>query len=82
VWQLVRHARRSAAQSAFHAAVFGSLVAVLAHNLVDYNWQLAANAATFVALAALAMQPVLAAPAAASGNRARGHHHGAGLRVS
>jgi O-antigen ligase len=53
---LLRRAHRSAAQGAVHAGLFASLVAVLAHNLVDMNWQIAANAATFVALAGLAVQ--------------------------
>lgn len=59
---LVRAIGPMAKQSAFHAGIFGSLVAVLAHNLVDCNWQIPANAATFVALAAVAMQPVLTFP--------------------
>jgi O-antigen ligase len=55
---LVRQIALTAKQSAFHAGLFGSLIAVLAHNLVDCNWQIAANAATFAALAGIAMQPV------------------------
>jgi O-antigen ligase len=61
LWQLLRSGARVARQSTFHAGLFGSLLALLAHNVVDCNWQLPANAATFVAIAALLMQP-LAAP--------------------
>lgn len=57
---LLRHGHASARQGPFHAGVFAGVVALLAHNLVDFNWQLAANAATFAALAGLATQ---AAPA-------------------
>ena len=53
---LLARARATAKQGAWQAGLFGSLVAVLVHNLVDYNWQLAANAATFAALAGLAVQ--------------------------
>jgi O-antigen ligase len=57
---LLVHGLRTARQGAFHAGLFGSVVAVLAHNLVDTNWQLPANAATFVALAGMLVQTPLA----------------------
>jgi O-antigen ligase len=53
---LVRRGFASARNGPVHAGVFAGLAGVMAHNIVDYNWQLAANAATFVALAALAVQ--------------------------
>jgi O-antigen ligase len=46
---LLRRGVSAARQGSFYAGVFGSVVAVLAHNLVDRNRQLPANAATFVA---------------------------------
>jgi O-antigen ligase len=47
----VRHAPRSA----LRAGLFASLLALALHNVVDFNWQIPANAATFVALAGLAV---------------------------
>jgi O-antigen ligase len=58
LWPLLRNGAQAARHSPFHAGLFGSLLALLAHNLVDCNWQLPANAATFVAIAALLMQPL------------------------
>lgn len=56
LFTLLRRGYRAARHGAWHAGVFASVVALLAHNLVDFNWQLAANAATFAALAGLAVQ--------------------------
>jgi O-antigen ligase len=53
---LLRRGGATARQGPLHAGAFAALVGVMAHNLVDYNWQLAANAATFVALAGVAVQ--------------------------
>ncbi len=36
--------------------LFGGLLALAVHALVDFNWQIPANAATYVALAALAFR--------------------------
>jgi O-antigen ligase len=66
--QLVRGGVRAARHGALHAGLFGGLIAVLAHNLVDCNWQLPANAVTFVAVAALVMRP---GPSTVSGHRER-----------
>jgi O-antigen ligase len=74
LWQLLRTGVRASRQGAFHAGVFGSLLALLAHNLVDSNWQLPANAATVVAVAALLMQPV---SPALSGRDGRSRRSGA-----
>ena len=40
------------------AGVFCGLLGVACHNLVDFNWQILPNAATFVALLALAVRPL------------------------
>jgi O-antigen ligase len=52
--QVLRAAWRSAPRSALDAGILGSLLALAAHNLVDFNWQIPANAATYASLAALA----------------------------
>jgi O-antigen ligase len=61
LWALVRlapplleRARRSPVDAGVLAAVLG----LACHNLVDFNWQIQANAATFVALLALAVRPL------------------------
>jgi O-antigen ligase len=53
---LFRGAVRSALRVPFEAGVLGALVALATHALVDFNWQIPANAATYVALAGLAMR--------------------------
>jgi O-antigen ligase len=53
---LLREALRAARLGFLEAGILGSLVAGCAHNLVDFNWQIPANAATFAALAALAVR--------------------------
>ncbi len=50
-----RSAWRGAARGGLELGVFGALLALAVHNLVDFNWQIPANAATWVALAALAL---------------------------
>jgi O-antigen ligase len=49
-------AARAASRSAFGVGLFGGLLALAVHALVDFNWQIPANAATYVALAALAFR--------------------------
>ncbi len=51
------HALPRARHSAVDLGVFAALLAVALHNLVDFNWQIPANAATWVALAAVASRP-------------------------
>jgi O-antigen ligase len=68
LFTLLTRAYRRAQQGALDVALFASLVALLAHNLVDFNWQIAANAATFTALAGLAVQ---GSPERAQGRRSR-----------
>ena len=51
---LIRRAARAARMGPLDAARLASLLALALHNVVDFNWQVPANAATFVALAALA----------------------------
>jgi O-antigen ligase len=72
VFRLLVNGRRTAGQGSFQASLFGSVVAVLAHNLVDMNWQLAANTATFVALAGIVVQAPFVAPARSGGGE--GNH--------
>jgi O-antigen ligase len=67
VVRLLRCAFRAAATGALDAGLLGALLAVCAHNLVDFNWQIPANAATFAALAALVMRRAASLPAAAAG---------------
>ena len=50
-----RTAFRGAARGGLELGLFGALLALAIHNLVDFNWQIPANAATWVALAALAL---------------------------
>jgi O-antigen ligase len=54
LFSVLRGAWQTAAASPFDAGVLGSLLALAVHNVVDFNWQIPANAATYVALAALA----------------------------
>ncbi len=49
-----RSALRRAADGGADLGLLGALVAVAVHNLVDFGWQIPANAATWIALAALA----------------------------
>jgi O-antigen ligase len=53
---VLRSAWEAAPQSALDAGILGSLLALSAHNLVDFNWQIPANATTYAALAALAVR--------------------------
>ncbi|MCG6928015.1 MAG: O-antigen ligase family protein [Acidobacteria bacterium] len=60
-----RAAWRGAARGGLDLGVFGALFALAVHNLVDFNWQIPANAATWVALASLALNteaPGITAP--------------------
>jgi O-antigen ligase len=58
--RLLRSGVRASAASAVDAGILGALLACAAHNLVDFNWQIPANAATFAALAGLAMRQAAA----------------------
>ena len=49
-----RRALRAARLGPLDAGGLASLLALALHNVVDFNWQIPANAATFVAVAALA----------------------------
>ena len=53
VLRLLATAARSAPRSPLDAGLLGAVTASCAHALVDFNWQIPANAATFVALAGL-----------------------------
>jgi len=50
-----RAALRGASAGGIEVGVLGALLSVALHNLVDFNWQIPANAATWLALAALAV---------------------------
>jgi O-antigen ligase len=54
---VLRGALARAAASPLDLGVFGALLGFALHGLVDFNGQIPANAATFVALAALAVRP-------------------------
>jgi len=53
---LFRRALADAARSPLALGLLGSLLGLAAHALVDFNWQIPANAATYVSLAAVAMR--------------------------
>jgi len=50
-----RAAFRGAARGGLELGLFGALFALAVHNLVDFNWQIPASAATWTALAGLAL---------------------------
>jgi O-antigen ligase len=52
----------AARKGALEAGLLGALLASAFHNLVDFNWQIPANAATFVALAGTALRSALGQP--------------------
>ena len=54
--RLLRCGLRAARASALDAGLLGALAACAAHNVVDFNWQIPANAATFAALAGVVMR--------------------------
>jgi putative inorganic carbon (HCO3(-)) transporter len=56
LWILLRAAVRAARESPLDGGILGALLACCFHNLVDFNWQIPANAATFAALAGLAVR--------------------------
>jgi O-antigen ligase len=56
LFTLLRRGARAAAGTIFDAGVFGALLACAMHNVVDFNWQIPANAATFAALAGIVMR--------------------------
>jgi len=53
---LFRRAAAVAARSPLALGLLGSLLGLAAHALVDFNWQIPANAATYVSLAGLALR--------------------------
>jgi O-antigen ligase len=60
-WALVRllpRAMARARKSPLDAGVLSALLGLACHNLVEFNWQIQANALTFAALLALAVRPL------------------------
>jgi len=55
---VLRRALARARTGPVNLGVFGALLGLALHNLVDFIWQIPANAAAWVALAALAARPV------------------------
>jgi len=51
-----RAALRGARRGGVELGLFGALLGLALHNLVDFNWQIPAHAATWAALAALALR--------------------------
>jgi len=58
VLRLAPPALARARRSALDAGVLAAVVGLAGHNLVDFNWQVQANAATFAALLALSVRPL------------------------
>ena len=54
--RLLRGGVRAAAATPLDAGVLGAILAGCVHNVVDFNWQIPANAATFAALAGVIMR--------------------------
>lgn len=55
LWILFTSALRAAPRSALQAGLLGAVSAQAVANVVDFNWQIPANAATFAALAGLTL---------------------------
>jgi O-antigen ligase len=53
---VLRAGWEAAPRSPLDAGILGGLLALAAHNVVDFNWQIPANAATYSSLAALAVR--------------------------
>jgi O-antigen ligase len=53
---LFRRAFAAATRAPLEAGILASLLGLAVHNLVDFNWQIPASAATYTALAALAVR--------------------------
>jgi O-antigen ligase len=56
LWTFLRRLARSSRLSLLDAGTAAALAALCAHNFVDFEWQIPANAAAFVALCATAMR--------------------------
>ncbi len=56
LFALFRHAVAASTRAPLEAGLCASLLGLAVHNVVDFNWQMPASAATYVALAALAMR--------------------------
>jgi O-antigen ligase len=56
LWILLRAAGRAARESPLDVGILGAVLACCIHNVVDFNWQIPANAATFAALVGIAVR--------------------------
>jgi len=54
--RLLRDALRAGSMTPLDAGILGAILACCAHNAVDFNWQIPANAATFAALCGILMR--------------------------
>jgi O-antigen ligase len=54
--RLLRAGVKAAAATPLDAGVLGAVLAGCVHNVVDFNWQIPANAATFAALAGVILR--------------------------
>ena len=66
VLTLLRSAMRAGAATPLDAGILGAVLACCVHNVVDFNWQIPANAATFAALSGILLRRATAVGEAAS----------------
>ena len=64
--RLLKAGLRAARATPLDAGVLGAILACSVHNVVDFNWQIPANAATFAALAGLVMRRAATLPSDAT----------------
>ena len=64
--RLLRAGVKAAAATPLDAGVLGAVLACCVHNVVDFNWQIPANAATFAALAGVILRQAAAVREAAT----------------
>ena len=87
LWVLLRGALRASLETPLDAGILGALLGLCAHNVVDFNWQIPANAATFAALAGVVVRRsievrVRAGPVHRPGGERDPEHPGRVLRLA